>query len=422
MISKEELEERLAFLSITDVDLRALQALRPLFERRGDTFVTAFYRHLLSFEATRALLKDPDVKRRVFIEQRRYLLSLTDPVIDEAYLADRRRIGETHEQIGLEPRWFLGAYATYFYLLSPMVSEHLRENPVRADRTLAALMKRLVFDAQIVVDGYMERRERELEYLNQELAAAGRSLAREVEVQQAELRVTAERARAAEELAGVATVVAGLAHEIGTPMSVIRGHAELLESAVTNDRARWRLRTIRDQIDRISNLIRTLLNIARPKEPARVPVELPDLFDATLTFLSDKFRKRNVKVELHVEDVPPVWGDAERLQQLFLNLFLNAVDAMFDGGTLRINLAPAGEDRVEILVSDTGKGIPPEDVRRIFDTFYTTKPAGEGSGLGLVVARTIVLDHDGTIDVTSEVGKGTEFRITLPRADFPPDS
>jgi signal transduction histidine kinase len=416
--SKEELEERLAFLSITEADLRALQSLRPLFERRGDSFVTAFYRHLLSFETTRALLRDPGVKRRVFIEQKRYLLSLTDPVIDEAYVADRRQIGETHEQIGLEPRWFLGAYATYFYLLSPLVGDHLREDPVRGDRTLASLMKRLVFDAQIVMDGYMERRERELEYLNQELAAAGRSLAREVEVQQAELRITTERARAAEELAGVATVVAGLAHEIGTPMSVIRGHAELLESSVTNDRARWRLRTIRDQIDRISNLIRTLLNIARPKEPARVPVELAEIIDSTLTFLTDKFSKRNVTVALEVEEVPPVRGDAERLQQLFLNLFLNSVDAMEEGGTLRVNVEEAGQDRVEILVSDTGKGIPPEDLRRIFDTFYTTKPAGEGSGLGLVVARTIVLDHDGTIDVTSEVGKGTEFRITFPRADL----
>jgi signal transduction histidine kinase len=279
-------------------------------------------------------------------------------------------------------------------------------------------MKRLVFDAQIVMDGYMEKRERELEYLNQELAAAGRSLAREVEVQQAELRITTERARAAEELAGVATVVAGLAHEIGTPMSVIRGHAELLESAVTNDRARWRLQTIRDQIDRISNLIRTLLNIARPKEPALVPIDLPEIIDTTLAFLTDKFSKRGVKVALEVEDVWPVRGDAERLQQLFLNLILNAVDAMDDGGTLRVNLGQAGEDRVEILISDTGRGIPPEDLRRIFDTFYTTKPAGEGSGLGLVVARTIVLDHDGTIDVASEVGKGTEFRITLPRADL----
>ncbi len=418
-MSKEELEERLAFLGLTETDLRALQMLQPLFERRADTLVTAFYRHLLSFERTRALLRDAEVKRRVFIEQRRYLLSLTEPKIDEAYVADRRRIGETHERIGLEPRWYLGAYAIYFYLISPLVSENLRNDPVRADRTLSALMKRMVFDAQIVMDGFLERRERELEYLNQELAAAGRSLAREVEVQQAELRAIAERARAAEELASVATLVAGLAHEIGTPMGVIRGHAELLESSVTNDRARWRLRTIREQIDRISNLIRTLLNIARPKEPARVSVELSEILETTLAFLTDKLSKHRVKVALEIDSPPPVRGDAERLQQLFLNLFLNAADAMPEGGTLRIGLAPAGQERVEIRISDTGKGVAPEDLRRIFDTFYTTKPAGEGSGLGLVVARSIVLDHDGTIDVTSEVGQGTEFRITLPRADLP---
>ena len=117
-MSKEELEERLAFLGLTETDLRALQMLQPLFERRADTLVTAFYRHLLSFERTRALLRNAEVKRRVFIEQRRYLLSLTEPKIDEAYVADRRRIGETHERIGLEPRWYLGAYAIYFYLIS----------------------------------------------------------------------------------------------------------------------------------------------------------------------------------------------------------------------------------------------------------------------------------------------------------------
>jgi signal transduction histidine kinase len=413
----EDLSQRLAFLGIRETDLRALEALRPLFEVRGDAIVAAFYRHLLAFEPTRALLRDPEVKRRILVKQRQYLLSLAGPQIDEAYIEHRHKIGEAHERIGLEPRWYLGAYAFYFFLLAPMVSEHLRSDPLRAEQTLSALVKVLILDAQIAMDGYIERRQRELEHLNQELASAGRSLAQEVEQQQAEIRATTERAKAAEELASVATLVAGLAHEIGTPMSVIRGHAELLESAVQVDRVRWRLRTIREQIDRISHLIQTLLNIARPKQPVWMPVDLRKVIEGTLTFLTDKCEKRGVEIEARLKDAPAIQGDEERLQQLLLNLFLNALDAMPEGGTLRVALGPADDGRAEIRVADTGTGVTAEELDRIFDAFYTTKAAGKGIGLGLVVARSIISDHRGTVEVRSEPGSGTEFLITFPRID-----
>jgi signal transduction histidine kinase len=414
-VIKQDIEQRIGFLDLGPADLAALAALGPVIEDHADALVSAFYRHLLSFEPTRRLLADPEVKRRLLVKQREYLLSLTSREIDEDFVEERLRIGVTHERIGLSPRWYLGAYALYFSLLAPIVTDRYRADPDRGTQTIVALMKLLMLDAQLAMEAYIERHDRELEFLNRELAASGLDLERELREQRVELRQTAQRARAAEDLASVATLVAGLAHEIGTPMGVIQGHAELLESAVTDERGRWRLRTIREQIDRISRIIQALLSTARPRQPELCPLELEPVLDTTLSFLAEKFRRRGITVERAVGPVPSIHGDAEKLQQLFLNLLLNAVDAMPGGGRLRVSV-DAGEngDTVVVRVADTGTGIPAEKLPFIFDPFYTTKEAGQGSGLGLVVARAIVADHDGRIDVASEEGVGTEFRVELP--------
>jgi len=414
MDAQQDLDQRLAFLGLTAEDLRYLQELRPLLEQHAGALVGAFYRHLLSFEPTRALLHDPDVKERLMKKQREYLLSLASASLDETYLAERVRIGERHMEVGLEPRWYLGAYALYFSLLAPVVFESTREDVARGERTLSALVKLLMLDAQIAMESYIDKRERELEYLNQELATMGRDLARSYEEQSVELRDTVRRAQAAEQLASIAELVAGLAHEIGTPMGVIRGHAELLESSTSDERGRRRAQTIREQIDRISGIIQTLLNMARPREPVRIEVDLGTLLHDTLSFMGEKLQSRGIVVEHDFREVPTLYGDPDRLQQLALNLFFNAADAMPDGGTLRVTLRPAENGALDLAVSDTGCGIDADKLPRIFDPFFTTKPAGEGNGLGLVVAKNIVLDHAGEVDVKSEPGRGTEFRITLP--------
>lgn len=417
-----DLEQRLAFLDLQQSDLDRLADLRPLLEKYAPSFVAAFYRHLLSFPPTRQLLRDPKIKERLLKKQREYLVSLAGPTLDDAFVQQRRMIGEAHDRVGLEPRWYLGAYALYLSLLTPVVYDAYQHDPQKALATLSALQKLLFLDAQIAMDAYNDRHQRELEYLTDELAKEGRRLARDYEKQKAELKLTEDRARAAEGLASVATLVAGLAHEIGTPMGVIQGHAKLLEPDVSGDDAKWRLRTIQEQVARISKIIETLLNMARPRKTRRLPVELEPLLRASLSFLRDKLGQQQIELETRFEAVPNVVGDAERLQQLFLNLFINAADAMPDGGRLRVSLAPNANDRdVEIWVSDTGAGIPEAAVDRIFDPFFTTKPAGEGSGLGLTVVQGIVGDHGGTIEVSSEEGKGTAFRILLPGSEAPPD-
>lgn len=231
---------------------------------------------------------------------------------------------------------------------------------------------------------------------------------------EAALKQAEKRARAAEELASVGTLVAGLAHEIGTPMGVIQGHARLLEKAVEGDRARWRLQTIQEQIGRISRIIQSLLNMARPKATERIPVALEPLLETTLSFLFEKFARRDVRLVRDFEPTGSVTGDPERLQQLLLNLFLNAVDAMPEGGELRVGLHPDGRAGAILTVTDTGIGIASENRSRVFEAFYTSKEAGKGNGLGLMVAHRIVSDHNGTIEVESTLGVGTTFRIHLP--------
>ena len=230
---------------------------------------------------------------------------------------------------------------------------------------------------------------------------------------------TERRARAAEELASIGTLTAGLAHEVGGPMNVILGYAQMIENSTSEETVRDRARIIREQVSRISKIIETLLAFARPRPILKIPVQLNESLEEVLNFLSEEFRKREVTVERRFEPVAAIRGDGAKLQQLFLNLFLNAVDAMPEGGTLRVSLESRDPDEVEVRVADTGTGIPTEALAKIFEPFFTSKPRGKGSGLGLAVAKGIVSDHDGRIDVASELGKGTEFLVSFPVDEVP---
>jgi len=410
---EQSLAERLAFLDLNGQDFEALVRLRPILEEHADHFVAVFYRHLLAFDSTRALLMDAEVKSRLLSKQREYLLSLADGVVDQDYVRDRVRIGATHMRVGLEPCWYLGAYALYMKLLVPLVFESQKHDPNLLERSMLALYKILTLDSQLAMEAYIERREQQLEYLNRELSEASLQLRQVYDQQSDELRQTSRRAQAAEQLASVATLVAGLAHEIGTPMGVIQGHAELLDSSVQDERGHWRLRTIREQIDRIATIIQTLLNMARPEVREHVPMDLASVVRSSLAFLSEKFRARGIETKLDLSSVPSMLGDPEKLQQLCLNLFINAVDAMPEGG--RLELALGCRDRtIRLEVADSGQGMPESIRARIFEPFFTTKEAGRGSGLGLMVVEGIVRDHGGSISVESEVGHGTRFRIEFP--------
>ncbi|HTO68276.1 MAG TPA: protoglobin domain-containing protein [Myxococcota bacterium] len=415
MPTPQDREIRLAFFELGPRDREHLALLRPLLEKHADAFVANFYRHLLSFEGTRSLLAEPEVKDRLLVKQREYLLSLMDPPLDMDYFRQRLAIGATHVRVGLAPRYYLGAYSLYFRLLVPAILEHWQRDLPLAEAIILSLQKVLMLDMSVAMESYIARREERLNFQNQELASASLEAERRWEVEHALSREATARARAAENLASLATIVAGLAHEIGTPMSVIQGHAELLESSVESDRGKRQLRTIREQIERISHIIHTLLNMARPDDRLDAQLDLAQILRDTLAFLGEKLRAHAVEVELDAPGPARVRGNADKLQQVFINLVLNSVDAMPDGGRLSVRLRPAGDDAFEVQLADTGCGMPVETQSRVFEPFFSTKEPGRGSGLGLSVVKGIVSDHGGSISLASAVGRGTEFRLRFPR-------
>src|SRR5512137_61162 len=219
-----------------------------------------------------------------------------------------------------------------------------------------------------------------------------------------------------EKLATVGRLAAGVAHEVGNPLGAVSGYAELARGCLQPDadpRLRDALERIAAAADRIDRIVRDLLDFARPAPLEVRAVSVAHALDAALRLAAVQARFRGVEVEIRLpEDLPPVLADERHLSQVFLNLLLNAGDAMGGEGQVRAAARRSG-DRVVVEVSDSGPGIAAEDLPRIFDPFFTTKEPGQGSGLGLAICHSVVESLGGTIDVASPHGGGATFVLRL---------
>jgi two-component system NtrC family sensor kinase len=219
-----------------------------------------------------------------------------------------------------------------------------------------------------------------------------------------------------EKLASVGTLAAGIAHEVGNPLTAILGYVDILLLNAGDDADRDMLQRIHDQVMRIHGIINELLEYSRPASEEQPNGSLAAATELTASLLRPQPRLRGVEIVTDVpNDLPRVALSEGRLQQIILNLSLNAADAMTDGGALRIEGRVDG-DSVRFSVSDDGEGIEPENLNRIFDPFFTSKEPGAGTGLGLAMVDRIIEDHGGTIRAESEVGVGTTFHLRLPIA------
>jgi len=257
----------------------------------------------------------------------------------------------------------------------------------------------------------------EFRRLDQQLVQAGADL---LERHRRELELE-RRLQHADRLATIGTLASGLAHEIGTPMGVIRARAEyLLHSRPASPKLEEGLEIIIKQIDRISGIVRMLLNYAREREPIRTACDLRPIVEHALSLVETEAARRQVRLSLELGEQPlTAECDADQLQQVFINLAVNALDAMDpDGGILRVVAEVSGlgdERRARITFADTGPGVPPQVRSRVFDPFFTTKEPGKGSGMGLAVSQSIMRDHGG--DLSFEPGpEGARFFITIPLA------
>jgi two-component system NtrC family sensor kinase len=229
-----------------------------------------------------------------------------------------------------------------------------------------------------------------------------------------------EQLRLSEKMAAIGLLAAGVAHEVNTPLTGISSFTQmLLDRADPGDPRTQLLEKIERQTFRAAKIVNSLLNLARPTgaEAGPAPVDVNGVIGDVLSLLEHQFRMSRIQVRRELASAGVVVSGVEyKLQQVFLNLFLNGRDAMPKGGWLSVTTTVERGQAV-IEVSDTGVGIPAEHLARIYDPFFTTKPDGRGTGLGLSVTYGIVQEHGGTLTCASDLGHGTRFRMTLPLAD-----
>jgi len=399
----EVLTHRRAFLNITDDDLSRVRALAGVFDSFLDEFVEEFYSHLFANPITASFLSDPALVARLRQTQKRYFESLLKARLDTDYVSDRRRIGERHAEIGLEPQWFLGAYNQYLQFCFRKFAACCGNDFERYVEGTLALLKVVLLDTGLALDAYFSQS-------TEHLRTALRLLAQS----NAELKEFAHLA--SHDLKSPLGAVAALCEEFLDEF----GQQVPLEGRKLIDDARSRAL-------KLGRMIGDLLAIseagAHPDQ--RVRVATRRLLDEVLERLRPELEGRSIQFELP-DRMPDVRAHPGRLQEAFYNVMSNAVKFMDkENGTIRLNVETTNGEHV-FCVSDNGPGIAESDLPQIFAPFrrspqYRDKP---GSGLGLYFVKSFVEDQGGRVWVESKLGEGTQFYIALasesgPRASEP---
>jgi signal transduction histidine kinase len=308
------------------------------------------------------------------------------------------------------------------------------ENAVQKNRELDEVNKK-----RLALHDKLLKANAELFQLNLELDNRITERTAEIERKSEEIKAVSQQLWQAEKLATMGELAASIAHELNNPLATVSLRIESLTAQTPENDPRLReLEIIGQEIERMANLVANLLQSSRRSQPQISTVDVCEEIENTLEFVHYHLRKYNVKIiREFAPDVPKIHADRQQLRQLFLNLFTNASDAMPEGGTLTIRTyvqeAESKEQRAEssgqeanselkktimvvIEIADTGVGIPPEILPKVMEAFFTTKPEGKGTGLGMAICRRVVQDHKGTFEITSSCGipKGTTIRIVLP--------
>ncbi|MGB9699548.1 MAG: two-component system sensor histidine kinase NtrB [Thermodesulfobacteriota bacterium] len=229
-----------------------------------------------------------------------------------------------------------------------------------------------------------------------------------------EIKDLQEKVRRSERLASLGRLAAGVAHEIRNPLSSIRGFAQYFLSRFKGQEEEQGYAAVMvKEVDRLNRVITELLDFARPKAPQRESHSLPWILDHTLQLLNDEIKKRRIEVEKdYAANLPLVFVDKDQISQAFLNLLLNSIESMAEGGKIRLTLRNGNAPKtVEVVIEDSGRGIPKEDLEKVFEPFFSTKR--KGTGLGLAIVHQIIESHGGEIRVKSAIGKGTAISIIL---------
>ena len=266
----------------------------------------------------------------------------------------------------------------------------------------------------------------ELEHLFNKICQAYEKIQRlDAEQKEAQYRKQMEQQMiVTERLASLGTLAAGVAHEINNPLAIIRESAGWMRQLFAKDELKdiprhedfvKALDKVEKSVERASRITHQLLGFVGKSESAVAEVNLPELAEEAIQLTTHEAQNRDIKIVRQMEpSLDPIWSDAYQIRQVLLNLLTNAIQAVNSEGTITITLEDVGDSQV-VTVSDTGPGIARENLDKIFEPFFSTKPPGQGTGLGLFVSRGIVEKLGGTLEVASKIGQGTRFSIRLPK-------
>ncbi len=223
-----------------------------------------------------------------------------------------------------------------------------------------------------------------------------------------------EAMKTASKFASIGKLTAGISHEIGNPLASISSLVQEIQEVKSPEFTQEALEIVNRHIERIVRIVRSLSDFTRLYTPEKIPSDIRDVLENTLTLTRFDKKFKNIEIIKDIGFTGQVRINPDQIQQVFLNLMLNALDAMPDGGKLSITVKDASDSLI-IVFSDTGQGMGKDVAERIFDPFFTTKSPGKGSGLGMSICWGIIKEHGGTIDVKSEKGRGSAFTIKLPK-------
>ncbi|HJV23361.1 MAG TPA: ATP-binding protein, partial [Holophagaceae bacterium] len=263
----------------------------------------------------------------------------------------------------------------------------------------------------------LQRASKEREQLIQEIQSLNTGLQDRVDQALQELQDKNEELAQQERLAIAGQLTAAFAHEVGTPLNLVTGHLQLLQGQDDlPEKALERIGIIQAQIQRVGDIVRRLLDMTRRPQIAEVELSVPAFIQELQQLWNPTLAKHHAHIEVEVPSECVIRADRKQMEQLFLNLMNNALDAMPEGGVIRIRAEREEPGRWRFRFEDTGTGIPADVLPHIFRPMLTTKPEGKGTGLGLPICRDVVRGHGGEIRAESRVGVGTTMLFTLPAA------
>jgi signal transduction histidine kinase len=389
-----DLATRLQFLDLTDADARRLQRLQEPFERVSQRFVDVFYEHLAQFEQTAKFIQDPELASRLRVSQAEHLASMLAAEWNEHYCERRRRVGDAHAEVGIEPHFFLAAFCQYLQFGVKQIAQQSGNSDANLVDDITSLLKAVLLDIGLTLDAYFAHSTHTLRNALDMLWRANSELRQFAHLTSHDLKTP---------LATVANLCDEALDEFGEQIPA--GARALIEAA-------------KQRTYRMSDMINELLTAVTTSESEELceQVEIAEVLDEVLEPLRRETKQKRIDVEV-TTPLPAVWGNRVRLREAFHNIVSNAVK-FIDKQPGRIEIAAhANDGHTLITFSDNGPGIPSDDLERVFAPFQRLNQHRDrpGSGLGLYFTKNLIERQRGHIWAESEIGKGSRFCVLMPR-------